>query len=125
MILLIKYIYWHYGIAPGGITRLMHVFMTGAWHQFLITRHLRTLFAPWHRTDPSTILKPKTFGERVSNSIFDLLIRLVAACLRLLFISTGLVYQLLLFIVFMLFFIIWTGWPLILIAMIVKGLTFI
>ena len=100
--------------------------MVARWHQFLIVQHLNTLFAPWHRQNPSDFgPKDTTFFDKILNSITDLYIRLIAAGIRLAIIFIGLMVELLTLISFLLLFIVWLGWPAIAIYLISKGLTLV
>ncbi|MFH1769528.1 MAG: hypothetical protein ABH833_02580 [Parcubacteria group bacterium] len=112
---LVKYLIWHYSIAPRNIVAIMLNYVVGTWHNFLIVRHLRTLFAPWHRTKPEEILKPKTLGDKMGNFVVDIFIRLIAAVLRLGIVLTGLIYEILIIAVFIVFLVVWLAWPAILV----------
>ena len=119
----LEYFYWHYTVAPFEILRIMDSYLKGARHQFLITLHLKTLLAPWHRQNPSDFgTRQKTFTDKILDGIVDVYIRLIAAGIRTLIILLGLVWQLILFLGFLLLFVIWLAWPAIAIYMISRGL---
>ena len=121
-----EYFYWHYTIAPFEILHIMQNYLKANLHRFLIAQHLRTLFAPWHRQNPSDFgSKNKTFGDKILDKIADLYIRLIAAFIRLMIIFAGLIWQLVLFILFLLFFVVWLAWPAIAVYLIGKGLSLI
>lgn len=119
----LEYFYWHFAIAPFEILKMMKNYMKAARHQFLITQHLRTLFAPWHRQNPSDFgKKNRTLGDKILDSLVDFYIRLIAAGVRLTIIIMGLLWQLALFILFILLFVFWLSWPVIAVYMIINGL---
>jgi hypothetical protein len=122
---LVEYIYWHYGVAPANIVKLLKNYMVGTWHRFLISTHFRTLLAPWHRANPSDAGKPQNFGDKIINAVIDFYIRIVAAIVRLIIILVGLISEVLVFAVFVLLLIFWFLWPLIFIYLISKGLLLI
>ena len=91
-------------------------------HRFLIVQHLRTLFAPWHRQNPSDFgSKNKTFGDKIMDRVADLYIRLIAAFIRLMIVSAGLIWQLVLLVFFLILFVVWLVWPAIAIYLVIKG----
>jgi len=121
--LFLEYFYWHYTIAPFEILRIMGNYLKASRHQFLLVQHLKTLFAPWHRQNPSSFgPKNRTFGDKILDVLVDIYIRLIAAVIRLTIIVMGLLWQLLLFIGFMVLFVGWLGWPAIAIYMIGMGI---
>src|SRR3989344_7064780 len=104
----LEYFYWHYTVAPFEILQIMRDYLKANWHRFLIVQHFKTLFAPWHRQNPSDFgSKNKTFGDKILDKIADLYIRLIAALIRLLIISAGLIWQFILLIFFLLLFVAW------------------
>ena len=122
----LEYFYWHYTIAPFEILRIMQNYLKANIHRFLIVQHLRTLFAPWHRQNPSDFgTRAKTFGDKIMDKIADFYIRLIAAFIRLMIISAGLIWQLILFIFFMLLFVVWLAWPAIAVYSVIKGISMI
>ena len=122
----IEYFYWHFAIAPFGILRIMENYMNAYWHRFLITQHLKTLFAPWHRQNPSDLGgRKKTLSDKIMDQIIDLYIRLIAAGVRLLIIIIGLLWQVILLALFTLLFVVWVSWPIACIYLISKGLAMI
>lgn len=119
----LEYFYWHYTIAPFEILRIMQNYLKANWHRFLIVQHLKTLFAPWHRQNPSDFgAKSKTFGDKIMDRVVDLYIRLIAAFIRLTIIAMGLIMQALIGVSFIILFVIWLGWPVVSIYFILKGL---
>ena len=123
--LLIDYIYWHYGIAPAGILGLLRNYLTGTWHRFLIGTHAKTLLSPWHRAKPSDTGNVLTFGNKIANAIVGFYIRIIAAIVRLIIILIGLMAELILIIVFVSLLVVWLLWPVILLLFLTKGLSFI
>src|SRR3989344_8651964 len=122
----LEYFYWHYAIAPFEILKIMGNYLKAARHQFLMTQHVRTLFSPWHRQNPSDFgTKDRTFTDRIMDPIADLYIRLIAAIVRLSIILTGLIWQLFLLVAFLILFVIWLAWPAIAIYSISKGLNIV
>lgn len=121
----LDYIFWHYQIAPKEIFGILKNYLTGNWHKFLITKHLKTLFYPWHRLRPSEIEKTNKISEKIANAIIDFYIRILAALVRLTIVLTGLIYELITIIIFLALFLIWLFWPVVFIYLIVKGLTLI
>lgn len=119
----LEYFYWHWTIAPFEIFRILGNYLKGARHQFLIDQHLRTLFAPWHRQNPSDFGKrERNFTDKILDSIADLYIRLIAAGIRMMIIVMGLLWQLVLIILFLLLFVVWLAWPLIAVYLVGWGL---
>jgi len=122
----LEYFYWHYTIAPFEILWIMQNYLKANWHRFLIVQHFRTLFAPWHRQNPSDFgSKNKTFGDKIMDKVADLYIRLIAASIRLTIIFAGLIWQLILLILFLSFFVLWLAWPAIAVYSIIKGFTLV
>lgn len=122
----LEYFYWHYTIAPFEILKIMGNYLKAVRHQFLMAQHLRTLFAPWHRQNPSDFgTRERTFTDKIFDPIVDLYIRLMAACIRLSIIFTGLMWQLVLLVSFLLLFVFWLAWPVITIYSISTGLNMI
>ena len=118
----LEYFYWHYTIAPFEILRIMQNYLKSNLHRFLIVQHLRTLFAPWHRQNPSDFgSKNKTFGDKIMDRVADLYIRLIAAFIRLMIVSAGLIWQLVLLVFFLILFVVWLVWPAIAIYLVIKG----
>ncbi len=120
----IKYIYWHFTIAPAGIFEIMGNYLKSTWHKFLIPQHFKTLFAPWHRRDPSQLgaKKSRSFGDIILDKIVDGYIRLVAAVIRLAVILTGLVTEVFVTVVFLALFVVWMLWPVVGLFLIFKGI---
>jgi len=117
------YFYWHYTIAPFEILRIMQNYLISNWHKFLIVQHFRTLFAPWHRQNPSDIgPRSKTFTDKILDVITDFYIRLIAAAIRLVIIGSGLIVELLTIVLFLIIFIAWLAWPAICVYSISSGL---
>ena len=122
----LEYFYWHWIVAPFEILRIMKNYLKGAQHQFLITQHLKTLFSPWHRQNPSDFgAKERNFGDRILDSMADLYIRFIAAGIRMIIILMGLLWQLILLILFLILFVAWLAWPLILIYSVGRGLNLV
>lgn len=118
----LEYFYWHYAIAPTEILRIMGNYLKGAQHQFMMSQHFKTLFAPWHRQNPSDLGKrDRNFTDKVLDFVADIYIRLIAAFIRLLIILTGLCWQLLLILSFVVLLVIWLSWPLISVYSVVNG----
>jgi len=122
----IEYFYWHFGVAPFEIFKIMKNYQIAVWHKFLIARHFQTLFSPWHRQNASDFWsRKKTFVDKISNVVIDTYIRLIAAGLRLTLILSGLIFEALVFVGFMLIFIAWLAWPALAIYLVFKGASFI
>jgi len=122
----IEYFYWHYGVAPSGILHIMQNYLKANWHRFLIVQHFKTLFAPWHRQNPSDFgNRNKTFGDKIMDKVADIYIRLIAAFIRLTIIFAGLIWQLILCIIFLSLLVMWLVWPAIVIYSIGKGLSLV
>lgn len=122
---IVDYISWHFTIAPGGIWGLLNNYMKATWHRFLIVQHLKTLFAPWHRQQPSDLDGPGGLGAKIMNSIADFYIRILAAGVRSIIIISGLIVEAIIFIAFVLLFIVWILWPIILVYLISRGLVLV
>lgn len=122
----LDYFYWHYTIAPFEILRIMQNYLKANWYRFLIFQHFRTLFAPWHRQNPSDFgPRERTFGDRILDTLADFYIRLIAAFIRLAIIFIGLLWQLVLLVAFLLLFVVWLAWPAIAVYSIVRGMILI
>lgn len=126
IIIFLEYFYWHFTIAPFEILKIMNNYQIAFWHKFLIVQHFRTLFSPWHRQNPSEFgTRARTFVDKILDVLVDVYIRLIAACIRLVIILTGLVAQVLIFLGFIVLFVLWLGWPVISIYLIIKGLNLV
>jgi len=122
----LEYFYWHYTIAPFEILRIMQNYLKANWHRFLIVQHLRTLFVPWHRQNPSDFgKKERTFTDKIMDFFVDMYIRLIAAGIRLTIIFAGLIWQLVLLFFFLVLFVCWLAWPAIAIYSTSRGLSLI
>ncbi|MBI2064886.1 MAG: hypothetical protein HYT62_02435 [Candidatus Yanofskybacteria bacterium] len=122
----LEYFYWHYTVAPFEILQIMRNYLKANWHRFLIVQHFKTLFAPWHRQNPSDFgSKNKTFSDRILDKIADFYIRIIAALIRLLIIFAGLIWEFVLLIFFLLLFAAWLAWPAIAIFLIIKGVNIV
>lgn len=122
-VLFLEYFYWHFTIAPFEILKIMNNYLRASRHQFLLKQHLATLFAPWHRQNPSDFgPKSKPFTDKALDLVADIYIRLIAACIRLLIILAGLIWQLVILIGFIFLFVVWLGWPVVAIFFITRGL---
>ncbi len=122
MRIFLEYFYWHYAVAPFEILKIMNNYLKALWHQFLIVQHFNTLFSPWHRQNPSDIgPKANTFTDKILNSITDIYIRLIAAGIRLIIISFGLIVEGLMGILFIFLFVIWLAWPAIAVFLMIQG----
>ena len=122
MAIFFNYLYWHYSIAPQEILGLLRNYSVGVWNQFLISRHLKTLFSPWHRAQPSDLPEKNTIGIRMMNGIIDFYIRILAAFVRLAIIITGLVYEALLSVGFIILYVLWLVWPILAIVLVLMGI---
>lgn len=119
----IDYILWHFTVAPENILRILSSYIKATHQRFLITTHLRTLFSPWHRSDPSKVgKKPSDPFEIVLSFLADVYIRILAAVVRLAVIIVGLFWEGMLFIGFMLLFVAWLLWPVISLFLLYRGL---
>jgi len=119
--LTLYYIYWHYIVAPREILKLLRNYLIGAWHKFFISQHLRTLISPWHRMRASDVIKSEKIVDKLGNIIIDIYTRFLAALIRLSIIITGLIAEIIVIIFFTALFIGWLLWPVIFIALIIKG----
>ena len=118
----LDYIYWHYGIAPAKIFGLLHNYLIATWHRFLIGTHAKTMLSPWHRTRPSDVGTTQTFEDKIANAIVDFYIRIVAAFIRLIIIVIGLMAEFILIIVFLTLLIVWFLWPVVLFLFLINGI---
>jgi len=121
--MILRYFYWHYAIAPSNVFKILNNYLVGTWHKFLISRHFKTLFSPWHRLLPSQLPEKQNLSTKISNSILDFYIRILAAIIRLFIILMGLLNELIIIIAFLMLLIIWLIWPVIFVLMITKGLS--
>lgn len=119
----IKYLYWHFAVAPGDLFRIMLNYIKATWKRFLISQHFKTLFAPWRRRQPSDLAKSSIgIGEKIINLIMDGYIRLLAAFVRSVIIFFGLISEIVVIIFFVSVIILWPFWPIIALVMFSKGL---
>lgn len=123
--LAIDYFYWHYSIALAGILGVLRNYLIGTWHRFLIARHFRTLFSPWHRTKPSDVGRPQNIGDKIMNGVIDFYIRIIAAIVRLAIILIGLAAEAVLTVIFIGLLVVWLLWPVIFVWSIARGLILI
>ena len=114
------YIYWHFAIAPGNILNILGNYTKATWHRFLIARHLKTLFVPWHKKQPSDI---SGVSGKIGNAVADFYIRILAAAVRLTIILAGLAAEAVISAAFILLLIVWVLWPVILVYSIGKGVS--
>jgi hypothetical protein len=121
--LLLEYITWHYGVAPASIVGTLRSYLIGTWHRFLITHHMRTLFAPWHRMLPSQLPSDRKISTRVVNFLADIYVRIIAAMIRLAIVIAGLIYELVLTAIFFSLLVFWLLWPVLMILALTKGIT--
>ena len=124
MFLAIDYLVWHYGLALKGILNLQRNYITGTWHRFLIARHMRTLFAPWHRMTATSAINAG-IGDKFLDAIAGFYFRILAGFIRLSIVLTGLVWLAIEFVFFVLLFIFWLLWPLVAMLFLVRGLILI
>ncbi len=121
------YVYWHFAVAPGGILNIMTNYAKSTWHKFLIPQHFKTLFAPWHRQEPSQLAtkKSRNFGDKILDAIVDGYIRLIAAVIRLTVIFIGLLTEVGIYLGFLAFFGLWLIWPIFAVASVIYGIGFL
>lgn len=120
----IDYLYWHLTIAPLNILKIMSSYIKSIHHRFLIAGHLRTLFYPWHRQDPSQLAHKESldFGSKIVEKIIDFYIRILAAFMRLSVVITGLFFEGIVFVGFILGLIVWVIWPVLSILIFLIGI---
>lgn len=121
----IDYIFWHFTVAPGNILSILGNYLKSTHQRFLITTHLRTLFSPWHRLDPSKIgheHRP-SIPERFLDLIVDFYIRILGAIVRLSVVIVGLVWEVVLCAAFILLLVGWLVWPALSVFLLYRGLT--
>lgn len=121
----IKYLSWHFFVAPKNILQIAANYAKAVWHQFLIPQHSRSLFAPWHRRKPSDFAHSPGLGGRAIDAIIDFYIRIIAAGIRLSIIALGLMVEVATLCLFVLLFFVWVLWPLILFTSLIYGLRLI
>ena len=97
--MLFSYLYWHYFVAPGEIVKIARNYFAGVWHMFLIGRHARTLFAPWHRMQFST--EHAGLMDRIGSGVADTYV-------------AGLIAEVFMAVVFVAIGVAWMVWPAIL-----------
>jgi hypothetical protein len=122
-LIFIDYIAWYFLVAPRDIASIAGNYIRSSWVAFMIPGHLKTLFSPWHRRDPSQLLdvNERTMVDKVLYVIADFYIRLIAAALRSVIIVTGLLWQILLSCFFFTLIVAWLIWPVIAIILFIKG----
>lgn len=125
MFVFLNYLVWHYGEALKALLTIQKNYIIGAWHQFLIGQHFKTLFFPWHRRQPSDFGKATNIGDKIIDGVIDFYIRILAAIIRLSIIISGLIWIVIIYFVFWAAFIFWVLWPLIFLGVVIKGLSLI
>jgi len=123
--IVMDYIIWHFSVALFEIGKIMRNFLVSTWHRFLIVRHLRTLFSPWHRLQPSQVGRTKGIGDRIANIIMDIYIRILASIVRIIIVLFGLLAEIIIFVAFVFLFVFWVMWPYLFVRYIIDGLLLI
>lgn len=122
-----NYVIWHFSTAIKDLGKLMTNYIVAVWQRFLITQHFKTLFAPWHRRQPSDVHNKVSIQPDNSflNFVADLYIRILAAFARATVIFVGLIVELVVIYVFFVIIVVWVTWPLLVIRLVSKGITLI
>ena len=119
--LTIIYITWHYTIAVLKILSLARNFLKAVWHKFFIGRHMATFFATWHRLNAKYIFDNENVGNKITNFFVGIFIRLLAAGMRSIVITIGLLAEVMILICFVFILVAWILWPVIFFTMSIKG----
>jgi hypothetical protein len=80
-----------------------------------------TFFATWHRLNPKYIFQNENVGDKIGNLIVGIFIRFIAAGLRSIIISIGLMAEVVVLVSFGFILAAWVSWPLVFFMMITKG----
>lgn len=119
--MIFEYVYWHYFVAPGEIVKIARNYLAGVWHLFLIRRHAKTLFAPWHRMQLTTEGGGGVL-DKIGSGIADTYFRFVAGIVRMCIIVAGLCATLVVVCLFAGLSALWLVWPLVLFITVTNAL---
>ncbi|MDP4010347.1 MAG: hypothetical protein Q8P37_00600 [Candidatus Spechtbacteria bacterium] len=119
--LAISYITWHYTTAVLKILSLARNFFKAVWHKFFIGRHLLTFLATWHRLNAKYVFQNENVGDKIANFIVDIFIRFLAAGMRSVVISIGLLAEAVVLVSFGFILAAWVSWPVVFFMMITRG----
>ena len=112
------YLMWHYSVVYSDMKNIWKNFFVFLFNFFSVSTLLRTLFSPWHRIAEGYDL---SFDRLIGTLIVNLLMRAVGVFIRGVFILFWGVSTLFCFIFGLLFFIVWTLLPFILILSVLEG----
>lgn len=118
LLVLPYYLVWHYGRAYFDIKSLWKNFLIFVFHFFSIPVLLRTLFSPWQRMHDGYGPQNPIFETLIFNTIM----RVVGAVIRLVFILIGSLCLLACFVIGFVFLILWFLFPFIMLSMFSWGI---
>jgi len=105
------YFRWHYTRAYRDAFALWMTFLWFAMHAFRIPLHLRTLFSRFHRLGERYDTEGFDVADMASAFIINTLMRMVGAVMRLIVIFCGLIAWSAVFLGGVVFFAVWTVYP--------------
>lgn len=117
------YLKWHYGRALVEGFSIWKTFLWFTLHEFRIGLHLRTLFARFHRLGEEYKGKGFDIAEIMSVFLVNTMMRIVGILLRLIVVCMGVCAFVIVLIGGVLFFIFWLGYPVLVLASFVFGVS--
>ncbi len=113
------YLHWHYSRALREIADISHNFIHFLWNFFSIGLLVRTLFYSWKRdTIDKNNAQDTTWYERL---IFNIVLRLVGALIRTIFIAAGFISLVILYSGLVVVYAVWILLPILYVVIIVLG----
>ena len=82
-----------------------------------------TFFTTWHRLNPKYIFQNENVGDKIGNFIAGIFIRFLAAGMRSVVISIGLMAEVVVLVSFGFILAAWVLWPVIFLIMITRGVS--
>jgi hypothetical protein len=121
MLIILGYFKWHYGKALSSLTIIWKNFLLFTYNFFSITALFKNFFDPWKRMSdpyPDSFSLRKYFYTFIANSI----VRILGIMMRTILIIIGLIFCIILLLLYPVTLIIWLGLPAILIYLICNGI---
>ncbi len=119
------YIHWHYSRAFSDIFHIWRNVTYFVFNFFSIPLLLRTLFSPWKRIEATRETQGLDIGDFISTKIVNTIMRLIGALMRGSLIVVGLFFVGLSVVFGLLFFVLWTLLPFVVVVFTGAGLKLI
>ena len=119
------YLSWHYTRAYSDIFHIWRNLTYFIFHFFSIPILLRTLFSPWKRVVAERETRGFDLKDYLSTKLVNLIMSLVGAVMRLVLIAIGLVCTGVVVVGGLIFFVLWSILPLVVLSLISAGITLI